>query len=95
MYEKEITYQGWMPRSHCSVFVQKGRKNIRFVKAFTLLHKNAQKRKFSQNNLQIRYLQKRRFLKTLWISVNVQKQTKNMLQQQQQNTSQISRQIQR
>ena len=73
------------------------------MKQFTLLraktHKNAQKRtktEVFENALQSGYSQKRRFLKTLWISVNAQKRIKaKTLQRQQQNTSQFSRQIQR
>ena len=63
------------------------------MKAFTLLRT---KTEVFKNALQSGYLQKRRFLKTLWISVKAQKWIKTkMLQQQQQNTSHISRQIQR
>ena len=38
-----------MPRSHCSVFVQKRIKNIRFCETVhTTPHKNAKKRRFSK-----------------------------------------------
>ena len=40
-----------MPRSHCFVFVQKRRKNIRFCETVhTTPHKNAQKRRFSKRS---------------------------------------------
>ena len=78
-------------------FCTKTENNIRFREiVHTAPHKNAQKRRFSINALQSGYSQKRRLLKTQWISVNAQKRIKTKtLQQQKQNTSQFSRQIQR
>lgn len=56
-----------------------------YVKPFTLFLMKMHKNRRFKKDLQIGYLQKRRYLKTLWISVNVQKRIKSkMLQRQQQ-----------